>query len=235
MFADRQDAGRRLALGLTAWKDERPVVLALGLGGVPVAAEVARGLRAPLDIVLVAEVGLPQQPDLVAGVVVDCFEQEDTTNTAVARELTGSIAHLQAELANRAHMLRQRRESLVGHRPPPRLLGRTAILAGDGGASLRATRAAVRFLRRRRVARVVVALPVAGRSKRERLREEVDAVVCLHPVAEPWAMDIYFDDFTPVSEEQARRLLDPRPAAPTLEAAARVRAAAGRGGPHGTH
>jgi putative phosphoribosyl transferase len=204
-FLDRIDAGRRLARLLHAWRGERAVVLGLPRGGVPVAWEVARELDLPLDIVVVRKLGAPDNPELgmgaVAeggvrvldpGIVADVGATATDVHAIAAREL--------AEVARRVRRLR-------AGRPPLPLAGCAALVVDDGVATGGTAKAALRAVRARGPARVVLAVPVAPRSTLSALRDECDDLVCVHPVEALWAVGAFYDDFAAVDEDDVVALL----------------------------
>jgi putative phosphoribosyl transferase len=206
-FADRKDAGLALARSLVAQKYVDPVVLCLPRGGVPVAIEVARALRAPLDLVLVRKIGVPNQREVAAAAVVDggapeVFVNEDVLATA---GITRSYVEKQAiieldEIARRRHVYLEGR----AHVP---VEGRVLIVVDDGIATGASIRAAVAALRRKRPSKLVLAVPVASRSALEDLRSEVDEIVCLS-CPEPFhAVGMYYDDFAQVDDNEVVRLM----------------------------
>ncbi|MGA8292376.1 MAG: phosphoribosyltransferase family protein, partial [Rhodoplanes sp.] len=141
-FRNRADAGRRLAAALAGYKNERPVVLALPRGGVPVAAEIAAALNAPLDLVLVRKLGVPVQPELAMGAVVDGSAPIIVRNEDVIR-LTGvSEEEVQAVCAEELAEIERRRQRYLGTRARVDPAGRVAIVVDDGIATGATTRAA---------------------------------------------------------------------------------------------
>jgi predicted phosphoribosyltransferase len=208
MFVDRLDAGRRLALQLTRFKDEHPVVLALPRGGVPVAAEVARALEAPLDLVLVRKIGVPFQPELAAGAVVDgpspitVWNDEILMMAGLTREALDGV--VRAELAE----IQERRTRYLADRQRPQIEGHTAIVVDDGIATGATVRAALRAVRGAGPRRVVLAVPVAPPETIAILEREADEVVCLEMPAELRAIGLHYLDFSQVSDDEVIALLD---------------------------
>jgi putative phosphoribosyl transferase len=204
-FLDRRDAGRRLAAELSALADERPVIIALPRGGVPVAFEVAHALGAPLDILAVRKLGAPGNPELAMGAVA-----EDGTGVFDSRA-TGMLGVTQAmfdtTLARESRELRRRVERYRDGRASIPLSGRTVVVVDDGLATGLTDLAAVRALRRRGVRRIVVAVPVGSGEGVSMLAEEADRIVCLTVPRELRGVGVWYHDFTPVSDEQVLALL----------------------------
>src|SRR5262245_34317072 len=206
-FANRSAAGRMLARTLAHKGLADPVVLALPRGGVPVAAEIARRLKAPLDVVLVRKIGVPYQRELAAAAVVDGGDAEIVTNDDVMA-LAGLTPADIGRLASRelAEIERRRQAYLQGRERVP-LEGRTLILVDDGIATGASVRAALVALRRRRPRALVLAVPVAPVDAIAALRPEVDDVVCLR-TPEPFvAIGLYYHDFHQLTDEDVMRAL----------------------------
>src|SRR5216684_4031468 len=151
-FTDRSDAGRQLAHALATYKDQQPVILALLRGGVPVAAEVAAALGAPLDLILVRKIGVPMQPELAMGAVA---------NDEVIRMAGVDEAQFEAVRDRELAEIERRRELYLGNRAPVDVTGRVAIVIDDGIATGATTRAALRATRARKPSKLVLATPVA--------------------------------------------------------------------------
>ncbi len=206
-FRNRAEAGRRLAAALAGYRNEEPTVLALPRGGVPVAAEVAAALKAPLDLLLVRKVGVPFQPELAMGAVVDgaapiIVRNEDVIAQAGIDEAAFKTV-CDAELAE----IERRRARYLGDRERAEVAGRTAIVVDDGVATGATTRAALRATRMRHPRQVVLAVPVAPTDSLGELRKEADAVVCLedHPMF--GAIGFFYRDFRQVADEEVIEIL----------------------------
>ena len=208
-FEDRADAGRRLAALLVADPPPDPVVLGLPRGGVPVAAEVARALGAPLDVLVVRKVGVPWQPELAMGAVGEegaAVRNPDVVRAAGVDEQTLRAAERRerAEVERRARLFR-------GGRAPEPLDGRTALIVDDGIATGATVRAACAIARARGAARVVVAVPVAAPTALEELRSgpdpDADEVVCLEAPDGFMAVGMHYVDFRQTSDEEVVRIL----------------------------
>ncbi|WP_431681553.1 phosphoribosyltransferase family protein [Kitasatospora sp. KL5] len=206
IYTDREEAGRRLAAELQRWRRADPVVVALPRGGVPVAAPVARALRAPLDICVIRKLGVPFQPELGMGAIGEGGAR--VVNEAVVRgarvsheQLAEVERHERAELERRAERYRR-------GRPPVPLEGRTVIVVDDGVATGSTALAACRIVRARGAARVVLAVPVAPQDWAARLGEDVDELVCPHTPSRFWAIGEFYTDFSQTSDAEVIALLD---------------------------
>jgi len=177
MFTDRRDAGRQLAAELPCLDLDDPVVVALPRGGVPVAYEVARVLGAPLDVLGVRKLGAPGQPEFAIGAIAE--EDVSVLDPETARRTGTTEAVLERTIRLEPAELRRRVRAYRGERPPVPLSGRTAIVVDDGLATGLTVLAAVRAVRRRGAARVVVAAPVGSAQAIALLRSEADKVVCV--------------------------------------------------------
>jgi predicted phosphoribosyltransferase len=205
-FADRGDAGRRLAALLEALRAEHPVVVGIPRGGVPVAAEIASVLGAPLDVAVVRKIGAPANPEFAIGALAEGGVHVLSERAVAALGLSSAetrelIAGVQEELVER--LLRYR-----GAQPPIDLRGRTAILVDDGLATGRSAMAAVESLRLRGAARVALAVPVAAPESAERLRGYADEVICAEAPADLWAVGYWYEDFTPTPDAEVASLLE---------------------------
>jgi putative phosphoribosyl transferase len=204
-FADRRDAGRRLALRLAHLRGEDVVVLGLPRGGVPVAFEVARELAAPLDVILVRKLGVPFQPELALGAVgeggVLVLNEHVMALAGVHRADLAAIERREtAELERRAQRFR-------GDRPRVSLRGRTALVVDDGIATGATARAACRVARAAGAARVVLAVPVCSPRTAASMRHEVDELVVLETPAAFAAVGQVYADFRPTEDAEVMELL----------------------------
>lgn len=235
VYANREEAGRELAAELARRLARRPareaarqaatvppaapqapaqpvVVYALPRGGVPVAAEVARALQAPLDLLLVRKVGAPGQPELAVGAVAEgdppevVLDEQSMAWTGTREPWVREQARIEY-----AEVLRRRQAYLAGRVAPP-VRGAVAVVVDDGAATGTTVRAAVQALRQRAPARIVLALPVAPAEVIEQLRPLVDEVVCLAEPVPFRAVGLHYGDFHQVSDEEVVRAL--RAAAP---------------------
>lgn len=206
IFKDRADAGRKLAARLTRYADREDVlVLALPRGGVPVAYEVAKELRAPLDIFLVRKLGVPGYEELAMGAIatggVQVINEDVVRYLNIPDEVIGAVA------ADQQRELQRREQAYRDNRPPPDVKGRIAILIDDGLATGSTMRAAAAALRRQGPARIVVAVPVSSRETCNEFRREVDEIVCA-VTPEPFrGVGLWYDDFSQTTDEEVRELL----------------------------
>ena len=204
-FRDRVDAGRKLAEALPHLRDADVVVLGLPRGGVPVAAEVARALRAPLDVIVVRKVGVPGQPELAMGAVgeggASVVDADIVWRAGVRPEqLSAAQARAGVEVQERVRALR-------GHRAPADLTGRTAVIVDDGVATGSTARAACRVARALGATRIVLAVPVASSEAGAELSDIADEVVCLLRPVFFGAVSNFYDDFTPTTDAEVSALL----------------------------
>ncbi|MCB8905623.1 MULTISPECIES: alpha/beta family hydrolase [unclassified Streptomyces] len=205
-FTDRTDAGRQLAARLDHLKGRDVVVLGLPRGGVPVAAEVADALDAPLDICLVRKLGVPQQPELAMGALgeggVRVVNERVLQEAGVgARDLAAVEEREHAELDQRARRYR-------GSRPSVPLEGRTVLVVDDGLATGATALAACRVVRARGAARIILAVPVAPRGWKARLGGEADETVSVHAPELFYAIGQFYRDFTQTTDAEVLASLD---------------------------
>lgn len=206
-FVDRTEAGRKLAKALARYKSQQPLVLALPRGGVPVAAEVAAALDAPLDLILVRKIGVPYQPELAMGAVVDGAEPVTVRNEEVIRLVGVSEPEFNTIRDQQLAEIERRRKVYLGDRPHTPLAGRCIIVIDDGIATGATTRAALRATRLRKPSRLVLAVPVAPTDTLEKLRGEADEVVCLEDYENFGAIGLFYSDFRQTSDEEVIELL----------------------------
>ena len=182
-FKDRADAGRKLALVLGDYKNQQPVVLALPRGGVPVAAKVAAALNAPLDLILVRKIGVPDQPELAMGAVVDGDEPLVVRNEDIIRFAGIDELEFNAVCDSELAEIERRRQRYLGSRERVEVAGRTAIVIDDGIATGATTRAALRAARLRKPKKLILAVPVAPTDSLAAMQQEADEVVCLETLS----------------------------------------------------
>jgi putative phosphoribosyl transferase len=201
-FKNRTDAGRRLAKALTRYKSLRPVVLALPRGGVLVAAEVAAALEAPLDLVLVRKVGVPNQPELAMGAVTDGAQPMVVRNSEIIEACGVSEQEFDAVASEELAEIERRRRRYIGDRARAEVEGKVAIIIDDGIATGATTLAAIQAVRSRKPKELVLAVPVAPLDTVKKLHSEVDAIVCLDTPEELGAIGYFYRDFHQIGDEE---------------------------------
>lgn len=208
VFADRTQAGRLLAQDLLALKLIDPVVLALPRGGVPVAAEVASALHAPLDLLLVRKIGAPGHRELAVAAVAEGPLPVVVVDDETLQMTGASRAYVDREAKEELREIARRRTAYLGDRPSLPLEGKTAVVVDDGIATGTTVRAALQALRRRKPARLVLAIPVAPREVVAALRADVDDLVCLSQPPYFHAVGAHYADFHQVPDEEVVRILE---------------------------
>ncbi|MFF1868264.1 phosphoribosyltransferase family protein [Kitasatospora herbaricolor] len=204
-FTDRTDAGRQLATRLGHLRGEPLVVVALPRGGVPVAAEVADALGAPLDICVIRKLGVPSQPELGMGAIGE--DGARVINDQVVRMAGASAAQIaEVERTERAE-LERRAERYRGGRSPADLRGRTVVVVDDGVATGSTARAACEIVRARGAALVVLAVPVAPKDWTVRLGDVADQLVCVATPSPFFAIGEFYEDFTQTEDAEVLRCL----------------------------
>jgi putative phosphoribosyl transferase len=205
-FPNRRAAGRELASALGQYAD-RPdvIVLALPRGGVPVGYEVARALDAPLDVFLVRKLGVPGHEELGFGAVATGGVR--TLNVEVVRSLDIDRATIDEVTGIESRELERRDRTYRGDRPRPELVGSVTILVDDGLATGSSMRVAIEAIRSQHPGRIVVAVPVAPPDTVRDLKGLVDEVIC--PMTpEPFdAIGLWYEDFSPTTDDEVRELL----------------------------
>jgi len=218
-FANRTEAGRALAQRLLDAALVPPlVVLALPRGGVPVAAEVARALGAPLDLLLVRKIGAPWQPELAVAALVDGDPPDIVVDETTSRMCGVDRDYIDRQAGLEMREIERRRRIYLAGRAAVPVAGATVIVIDDGVATGTTIRAAMKALRRRHPARLVLAVPVAPADTVAELRAEADEVICLAQPEPFHAIGLHYGDFHQVSDDEVLAAL--RAAGPGAPAAA---------------
>jgi predicted phosphoribosyltransferase len=205
-FRDRHEAGRALAEELTSYRDkDNLIVLGLARGGVPVAAEIAAALRAPLDVFLVRKLGVPRWSELAMGALASGGGV--VMNDDVVAHLHITDEQVREVIDSETAELTRRERAYRGGRPAADLTGKIVILVDDGIATGASVRAALTALRQRRPRALILAVPVAPADTIAALRPEVDEVICLR-MPEPFmAIGLHYRDFHQLSDADVVRTL----------------------------
>jgi predicted phosphoribosyltransferase len=216
-FGDRVDAGRQLAQAVAGLElPPGAIVLGLPRGGVPVAAEIARTLGLPLDVLCVRKIGVPYQPELAMGAVASGGAV--VRNEDVLAQLPDAETDFEAVLALERIELERRERIYRGPADPPSIAGRTAVLVDDGLATGATMEAAVRALRSIGAARIVVAVPVGAPEACNRIAAAADQVICLIQPRHFASVGQWYDTFDQTADEEVTSLLAQaarrRPASP---------------------
>ena len=206
-FADRSDAGRRLAAALSHLKERQPVILALPRGGVAIGFEIAHALRAPLDIVLVRKLGVPWQPELAIGAVTDGGRPDAFIDGDLVKALDIGEGYIREETARQLEEIERRRKIYCADRPSSEITGRTAIVVDDGIATGATMRVALPAVRHRNPAHLVLAVPVGPPETIEALGMQADEVVCLEMPGALTAIGLHYWDFHQMSDVEVTDLL----------------------------
>ncbi|SEI94105.1 alpha/beta family hydrolase [Frateuria terrea] len=207
-YSDRADAARQLAEALAGFRGQRPLVLAIPRGGVPIGRIVADALDGDLDVVLVRKLGSPANCEVAIGAVDEQGRIE--LNTDCCLNSVG-MSYVRAETARQLAIIRKRRAIYSPGRHAASPTGRVVIVVDDGLATGASMRAALEAVRQQRPALLVVAVPVAAPSSLEGLNELADEVVCLHAPAHFRAVGAFYADFQPVDDLDVLRLLSAPP------------------------
>jgi len=204
-FRNRLVAGQLLSKKLTSLKKEKPIVLALPRGGVPVAAEIARELQAPLDILMVKKIGMPGYSELALGAVSEdeqpFLHHERIAKYQVDREQLEQVAW------QKIREVQEQTRILRSSKPAIDLKNRIVILVDDGVATGATTEAAVQLLRKKGVKKIVLAVPVAPASSIDQLRQLVDEVVMLLTPEPFYSVGQWYEDFTQVTDTDVREII----------------------------
>lgn len=205
LFEDRRDGGLQLAERLQALKDEPCVVLGLPRGGVPVAYEVARALKAPLDVFLVRKLGSPMNPEYAIGAIasggVRVLDNDEAWRLGLSAYDVGRIeTRERAELARRESIYRRAR-------PPEPLAGKTVIIVDDGIATGSTMIAALRAVRHAGASRVIAAAPVIAADTLAALTREADQVVYAAAPKQFLSVSSFYHSFPQTSDAEVRELL----------------------------
>ena len=204
IFADRAEAGRLLAERLRTSDLDQPVVLALARGGAPVGYEIARELKAPLDVLLVRKIGAPSQEEFALGAVVEGEPPIVVLNEGVPQRF---MRHVNEEAARQAEEIERRRQLYRGGRPLVHVAGRSTIIVDDGIATGATFRAALEAMKQMDVARLIAAIPVAPAESLQLIKALADEIVCLATPEPFYAVGLHYGDFSQTTDAEVMDLL----------------------------
>ncbi len=206
-FRNREEAGRKLGDRLASYADrEGVIVLGLARGGLPVAFEVARRLKAPMDVFLVRKLGVPGREELAMGAIASGGIR--VLNDDVVRALGVSADAIERVAEREREELERRERAYRGDRPSPTLQGRTVILVDDGMATGASMKSAVAAVKQAEPAAVVVAVPTAAPETVNEISEQVDDVVSLMTPRPFMAVGTWYVDFAQTTDRQVTDYLD---------------------------
>jgi predicted phosphoribosyltransferase len=206
IYRDRIDAGKQLALRLSEYANRDDVmVLALPRGGVPVAYEVAKALRAPLDIFLVRKLGVPGHEELAMGAISTGGVRVLNDDVVEYLRIPGDV--IDAVAVGELRELERRERAYRGDRPEPKVQRKTVILIDDGLATGSTMRAAVKALRQQNPARIVVAVPVSAAQTCDEYRMGVDEIICAKTPEPFMGVGMWYGDFSQTTDEEVREIL----------------------------
>ena len=206
-FRDRHDAGIQLAAKLTAYAgDSSVLVLGLPRGGIPIAYEVARALRAPLDVFVVRKLGVPGHQELAMGAIASGEVRVINRDVVDALQISPQI--IDAVASHEQQELYRQQRAYRGDLPFPNLAGRIVIIVDDGLATGSTMRAAIKAVRQSNPTRIVVAVPVGAVETCRSLSEEADEVVCVNTPSDFHAVSLWYDEFSQTSDEEVAFLLE---------------------------
>ena len=205
IFRDRVDAGEILANKLSKYAAENPLVLGLPRGGVPVAFEVAKALKAPLDVYIVRKLGVPGHEELAMGAIATGDVR--VLNESVIGPLQISKEAIETETKKEKEELKRRERVYRSGRAPLNVANRTVLLIDDGIATGSTIKAAIAALKKQKAGKIIVGVPVAPSSAIEELKKEVDDLVCISTPDLFIAISVWYDEFPQTTDEQVRELL----------------------------
>ena len=208
-FTNRQQAGRALAAALSEQTLDDPLILALPRGGVPVGHEIAKVLRAPLDILLVRKIGAPGHEEFALGAVVDGAQPQWVVDEDALRRFAPPPGWFEQQVQAQLAEIERRRALYCGPRQAQPLDGRDLVLVDDGLATGSTVRVALKAIARQQPRRVLLAVPVGPRETVQRLGDEVDGLICLATPEPFYAVGNHYRDFTQVSDLEVMALLAP--------------------------
>ncbi|MHB8984291.1 MAG: phosphoribosyltransferase [Carboxydocellales bacterium] len=205
MFADRRDAGVKLAIELEKLSVQRPIVIAVPRGGIIVGAEIARSLHAPLDVVISRKIGTPGNPEVAIGAVTPDGEVVFNQQLMKAYKFTPQDLDKEISIAIQELGSRLKRYSM-GKRSLD-WKDRTVILVDDGIATGFTLAATIEYVRKQQPAGIILAVPVAPAVVAKEMQTKVDQLICLITAEKFYAVGQFYEDFDQTEDAEALRLL----------------------------
>ncbi|MEK7790919.1 MAG: phosphoribosyltransferase [Deltaproteobacteria bacterium] len=206
IFHDRQEAGKKLSLALLKYKnDKNTIILGLPRGGVVVAAEIAKALDLPLDVMVIRKIGAPMNHELAIGATDELGHM--VLNEEIIDSLGVTQDYIDKEKVKEQKLAEDRLNRYRQNRPPLSLKGKTVVLIDDGLATGATMRAAIHSAKGKKAKKVIVAVPVAPPETIEKLRKEADEIVCLDIPAFFGAVGAFYEIFDQTSDEEVMKLL----------------------------
>jgi putative phosphoribosyl transferase len=207
LFADRIDAGRKLAAALEKYRDRNPLILALPRGGVPVAHEIASALNAPLDLLLVRKIGVPGHRELAMGAIVDGEKPVIVRNEEIVNGLNISQAVFDSVCHEEKAELNRRRSYYIMNGHIAGIAGRVVILVDDGIATGATMKAAIKGVKSLNAESIILAVPVGAYDAIREISDMVDEVCCLHQPENFGALSMFYEDFQQVDNAAVNEIL----------------------------
>lgn len=208
LFRDRQEAGRLLGVRLQVYQGQDVVILALPRGGVPVGAEIAKALAAPLDIIIPRKIGAPGNSELAIGAVA--HDGTVVLNHGLIKALSVTEEYIEAQAAQETREIERRLKEYRGNAPVREVAGKTVIVVDDGMATGYTMLATVRAIRKGKPRRLVLAVPVAPGDTVEEVGREVDEIVVLNIPEVFYAVGQFYRDFAQTSDDEVKSILRKR-------------------------
>lgn len=206
IFQDRNQVGRLLSRALQAYEYQNPLVMGIPRGGVPIAAQIAQAIHGDLDVILVHKIPAPGQPELAIGAI---DESGNISVNPIAEQMGADKTYVEAEAARQLDTIKTRRKQYTPARAPLSPRGRSVIVVDDGIATGATMSAAIKALRSQHPEKIIVAVAVAPPSTVDRLKTEADEVICLEQPINFYAVGQFFEDFSPVTDQDVMNLLNP--------------------------
>jgi predicted phosphoribosyltransferase len=216
LFTNREEAARLLASRLSQYQGQHPLVLGVPRGAVPMSRIIADALDGEMDVVLVHKLRAPHQPELAIGAIDETGESHLSEYVA---DLEIRADYIESEKRAQLAELRRRRRLYTPVRPPINPAGRIVVIVDDGIATGASILAAIRCVRARKPARLIVATAVAPPDTLRKIETEADEVICLEAPTMFYAVGQFFEDFSPVSDEEVVRTLAQAQRSPVSSAA----------------